>query len=155
MLRLHKQTFWEGVFFFLLGFAILVLIPSQVRISPTVQTTVTPKFVPTLIGISLIIVGFFMVLQAYKRRGEESSLSVSSDGFFRVLLSILLLVSYIELFSIVGIVVSSGIFIALYSYMFGLRDYLKMAAVSVLVPVVIWLVFEYVFRIPMPHGLLF
>ena len=156
MLLHNKQTLIEGLFFLLFGLVILLLIPSQIMVTPSIQTTTTPAFIPTVVAVALMIVGFLMVIKSFRAKHKTTkNIDFSLESFLRVGGSILLLVAYIEMFRIIGIVVASAVFVAVFSYIFGLRSWVKMAVTVVVVPVVVWLVFEYVFKIPLPHGFLF
>ena len=152
----NKQTLIEGLFFLLFGLVILLLIPSQIMVTPSIHTTTTPAFIPTVVAVALMIVGFLMVIKSFRAKHKTTkNIDFSLESFLRVGGSILLLVAYIELFRIIGSVVASAVFVAVFSYIFGLRSWVKMAVTVVVVPVVVWLVFEYVFKIPLPHGFLF
>jgi hypothetical protein len=74
---------------------------------------------------------------------------------FRVGLSVILMIVYTVLFPRLGFVVTSGLFVGFYAYLFGSRSILKIAISIIAVPLVIWLFFEVLFRIPLPHGVLF
>lgn len=154
-----KQPDWqrlaEAVVFILIGVAILLLIPSQVAATPSVRTRTSPAFIPRVVAVLLIAAGVAMLVVAFAGREKQKQATFERQGTMRVVAAMLLLLAYSMLFATVGFVVTSALFLAVFSVMFGARSVFKIAAAAVCVPIVVWLLFEYVFRVPLPHGLLF
>ncbi len=140
-----------------LGAAILLLVPSQVQEVPGLQTQLSAAFIPSVIAVALILVGAGLMGYSFLERARLllRPANLSGGGTLRVGLAVLLLVAYALLFPRLGFVVTSALFVGLYAVMFGSRNPLKIALTLVLVPVVSWLFFELLFRIPLPHGILF
>ena len=115
----------------------------------------SPSFLPSVLGVAIMIVGLAMIGQSFRKNSEKESLDFSRSGSFRVGLAAVLLIAYTLLFPRLGFVLTSAIFIAVFTYLFGLRSWWKIVLTMVLVPVAVWLFFEKLFRIPLPHGLVF
>ena len=145
----------EGAVLIGLGALILVLIPSQIRNIPGMETDTSPSFLPAVLAILIMIAGAGLILQGFLSSRRDASQDLSRVVVLRVGLSVVLLILYTVVFPRLGFVVTSGVFVGIYAYLFGSRSILKIAISMVAVPVVIWVFFELLFRIPLPHGVLF
>jgi putative tricarboxylic transport membrane protein len=119
------------------------------------ETETSPSFIPSVVAILLMLLGGGLILQGFLSPRRDQPPDLSRLVVLRVGLSVVLLVVYTILFPRLGFVVTSGLFVGAYAYLFGSRSVLKIALSVVVVPVVIWLFFEVLFRIPLPHGILF
>ena len=156
MTRLDPRRLGEGLIFVVIGAAILLLIPSQIDTIPGMETEMPPSFLPTVVAIALMAVGIALAVPAFLRSGTKGDASsFDLHGSLRVLLSIALLVAYALLFPRLGFVVTSGLFMGIFTFFFGARSVVKIALGVILVPVCVWLFFEMLFRIPLPHGILY
>jgi putative tricarboxylic transport membrane protein len=145
----------EGGAVVAIGVAILALTPSQVRTIPGLQTEMSPTFIPTLVAVGLILAGLGLCAQAFLVDAPSGRIDLGRTGLVRVLAAVLLMVAYTILFPRIGFVVTSAVFLGVFTTMFGARSWFKVGLGMVLTPVVVWLFFEQLFRIPLPHGLLF
>ena len=145
----------EGAVLIALGALILVLIPSQIQEIPGLETETSPTFIPTVLAVLIMLLGAGLIARGLLSSREEPAPELSRSGVFRVVLSAILLILYTILFPRLGFVVTSGLFVGIYAYIFGSRSILKIAVSVVAVPVVVWLFFEILFNIPLPHGILF
>jgi putative tricarboxylic transport membrane protein len=119
------------------------------------ETATSPSFLPAALAVLIMLMGAGLIIQGIfsPRRDEPSDLS--RVVVFRVGLSVVLLILYTVLFPRLGFVVTSGLFVGIFAYLFGSRSVLKILLSVAAVPVIIWLFFEILFRIPLPHGVLF
>ena len=138
-----------------IGASILILLPSQIREIPGLQTQMSPAFIPMITGIGLILSGLGLILRSSFSGEQPSSVDWDRAIAVRVVTTVLLLIAYTMLFPIIGFVVTSAVFVAFFTWFFGSRDPVKTAALVVLTPIGVWLFFEKLFRIPLPHGFLF
>lgn len=145
----------EGTVLIGLGALILILVPSQIQMIPGMETETSPSFLPTVLAVLIILMGAGLIAQGFFSSRRDAPPDLSRVVVFRVLLSAILLVLYTILFPRLGFVVTSGLLVGIYAYLFGSRSILKVAISMVAVPVVIWLFFEILFGIPLPHGILF
>ncbi len=145
----------EGGVVVLIGSSILLLVPSQVKMLPGLDSSMSPKFIPALVAVGLIITGLTLILQSSLVARNTDPVSWDRNTALRILTSVLLMFAYTALFPILGFVVTSAIFAGFFTYFFGARSWLKVLLLVVLVPVGVWLFFEKIFRIPLPHGLAF
>lgn len=145
----------EGIVLIGLGALILLLIPSQIKNIAGMETETPPSFLPTVLAILIILMGAGLIGQGFLSSRRETPPDLSRVVVFRVGLSVVLLIAYTVVFPRLGFVISSGLFVGIYAYLFGSRSILKIAISMAAVPVVIWMFFELLFRIPLPHGILF
>ena len=156
MARYYKQRLVEGIVIVAIGVGLLVLTPLGVaEAHAMLRQQLSPRFIPTLVGIGLVLTGAALVVLGFYGRVKEKPAEFSREGTIRVLSAFLLLLAYGYLFNIVGFVVTSAVFLALFAYLFGARSLPKVAAITVLCPIAVWLVFERVFNVPLPGGFLF
>ncbi len=143
----------------LIGSTILLLIPSQIDSVSGMTIRVTPSFLPAVLGFSLMLVGLGLLIQSFRKRtgqqSRENEQVFSLNSFLRVFLAAVLLIVYTLLFPRFGFLVTSALFVGIFIYLFGARSILKISLSMILVPVGVWLFFEKLFHIPLPHGLLF
>lgn len=149
----------EGIVLFLIGSTILLLIPSQIDSVSGMTIRVTPSFLPVVLGFSLMLVGLGLLIQSFRKKAEQQSREnaqvFSPNSFLRVLLAAVLLIVYTLLFPRLGFLVTSALFVGIFIYLFGYRSILKISLSMILVPVGVWIFFEKIFHIPLPHGLLY
>lgn len=159
MTKSRLRGIWEGVVLILTGSTALLLIPSQIDSVYGVTVSVTPSFLPAVLGVALMLVGLGLLIQSFRTKDrlpvQEGSEVPSSGSFGIVLLAAILLIVYTMLFPYLGFLVTSALFVGIFNYLFGARSILKITLNMVLVPVGVWLFFEKLFHIPLPHGLLY
>jgi putative tricarboxylic transport membrane protein len=145
----------EGGSVVLLGVFILLLIPSQIKAVVQGETGMSPSFIPALVAAGLILAGLGLLAKAYFTDTVHPAIDVSRAGLLRVLTSLLLLIAYTVLFPLLGFVTASGLCLGVLIIFFGSRSWRKILMSAVLVPIVLWIFFEKLFLIPLPHGILF
>lgn len=138
-----------------IGSSILILLPSQVATLPGIRTAVPPTVVPGLVGAGLIIAGFGLVLQSALNGATSGRVDWDRTAAIRIVITVLLLIAYTVMFPWLGFLVTSALFTGFFAFFFGARSWVKIALLLVLTPVSVWLFFEKLFRIPLPHGLLY
>jgi putative tricarboxylic transport membrane protein len=119
------------------------------------ETDTSPSFLPSVLAVLIMAMGAGLILQGFFSSRRDAPPDLSRVVVFRVGASVVLLILYTVVFPRLGFVVTSGIFVGIYAYLFGSRSILKITLSMVAVPVVIWLFFELLFNIPLPHGILF
>lgn len=155
MVRPPLRTLVEGGAVAVIGASIVILVPSQTNPIPGLQTQMSPGLIPTLVGIGLILTGLGLIVQGAFRPPEEKPIGLDRTATLRIVITVLMLIAYSLLFPRVGFVVTSGIFVGFFSWFFGARSIVKIGILVVVTPVVVWLFFERLFLIPVPHGFLF
>lgn len=150
-----NRQFMEGIFLLCLGSAILILVPFQVIAVRGMEANLSPSFIPRITGMGIVLTGLIVSISAAWARKRGKDAVFKAGEFPRVLLSALYLLAYAFLFPMLGFVSTSFLFIGILSFQFGQRNPLKLAALMIFIPVSVWILFELVFVIPLPHGLLY
>ena len=155
MKRPELRSIVEGGVVVVIGSSILLLLPSQVTTLPGLQMAVSPSIIPALVGIGLIVAGLGLVLQSSLSGEVAGRIDWDRTVTIRIVTTVLLLIAYATLFPQLGFVVTSAVFVGFFAFFIGARNWLKITLLVVLTPVGVWLFFEKLFRIPLPHGLLY
>ena len=110
-------------------------------------------YFPNGIGWILIICGVWIAFQQVRRwRQDAATVFVSYADFKPVLAMFLPTIGYVALIWFVGIYVASAIFIAGFMTIQGKYKWFPTLCVSVGVPLVIFVLFEIWFLVPLPKG---
>jgi len=150
-----QRSVAEGGAVALIGSSVLFLLPSQVKLMPGIQIEISPRFIPAFVGVGLIILGLALVLQSALGGPKSNRIDLDKTTSLRILITVLLMLAYTTLFPLLGFVVTSAVFVGFFTIFFGARIWWKIAIVIVMIPVAVWLFFEKIFRIPLPHGFLY
>ncbi|MCG3088263.1 tripartite tricarboxylate transporter TctB family protein [Sporosarcina cyprini] len=112
-----------------------------------------PDFFPKLILALLAIASVFLVTGAAFRMRQEAGPSPTQfdrAAIGKILALIVVLIAYILLFSVTGFIISTILFLLVAQWIFGIRKILLLGTVSIVVPVVLYIVFTMAFKIPLP-----
>lgn len=110
-------------------------------------------FFPFYIAITLAIASSVTLFQALLGRipdGAETFVSIPAAG--RVLTVLIPTIGYVALIQYLGIYVASAIFIALFMLVIGRDGFIKSILVGIGVPLVLFMMFEKWFLVPLPKG---
>ena len=133
-------------------FGIIVLIGSlQVGIDWGVEGP-RAGFFPFYISLFIIVASIYNLLQATALGGIKQGLFSSVDQLKRVLSVVVPATIYVALVSPIGIYVSSMLLIAVFMMWIGKYSVWKTLPIAIGVPVVVYVVFERYFQIPLPKG---
>lgn len=133
----------------LLLFAVFGFITANEFSNPDVKygSDFLPKLILILLAIFSIILGINSILKLKKKK---STAQFDKKVFIRVVLFMALLVVYINLFFTLGFIVSSITFLVIAQYLYGLRKWVQLISVSIIVPIVLYFIFTSLFNIPLP-----
>lgn len=110
-----------------------------------------PDFFPKLILIALAILSLGLGIKGViNLKDDKSKNYLDKKVFFLILVYILLLIVYINLFFITGFIISTIIFLIVAQYLFGLRKWITIFLVSIIVPFTLYYLFTALFNIPLP-----
>lgn len=140
-----------AAFIFLLG---AILIVDSVRLGIGWQEVHGPRpgYFPFYIGLIMCVASLVNVARALMVRGADNKTFVEV-GQLKLVLAVLLPTAVYALFvTWIGIYISSVLFIAFFMRWLGKYPWWKVAGVSLGTVVVIYLVFEKWFKVPLPKG---
>jgi len=110
-----------------------------------------PGYFPFYIAMVLGAASIINLIGALRGTGR-GEIFVSLRPFGRVLAVLIPSIAYVALIQYLGIYVASAIFILAFMVVIGRENPLKGLAVSVAVPVALFLLFEKWFLVPLPKG---
>lgn len=108
-----------------------------------------PFYIAVLMSVASIV-NLIRAIMGKSENAEETF--VSRPAFMRVLAVLIPAIVYVAAMQFVGIYVASALFIFAFMMTLGREPLLKSAAVSIGVPLALFLMFEVWFLVPLPKG---
>jgi hypothetical protein len=111
-------------------------------------------FFPFYMGLGIVICTFFIVLRAikiYKKEGTGKPL-VPEGGTTQILWVLIPAVGVVLLTELLGLHLATVLYLAFYMAWVGKIHWGKVILLSLLVPLVIYVLFDKIFLIPLPEG---
>jgi hypothetical protein len=106
-------------------------------------------------GLGIVICTFFIVLRGIRilrKEGAGKSL-IKKGGLTQILWVLLPAAGMVLLTELIGLHLSTVLYLAFYMGIVGKENWGKVILLSILIPLVIYVVFDKVFLIPLPEGL--
>jgi putative tricarboxylic transport membrane protein len=114
-----------------------------------------PGFFPFYMGLGIFICTFFIVLRAikiYKKEGPGKTL-IAEGGLKQILWVLLPAIGVVLLTELIGLHLATVLYLGFYMAWVGKMHWAKVILLSILVPLVIYILFDKIFLIPLPEGL--
>lgn len=112
-----------------------------------------PGYFPFYVAVLMAGASMVNLVRAIGLTGEDAAEAfVSKPAFTRVLQVLLPTIAYVGLIQFLGIYMASAIFIMGFMTVFGRTSIIKTVGVGVGVPLVLFLMFERWFLVPLPKG---
>ncbi len=111
-------------------------------------------FFPFYMGLGTVICTFFIVLKAiriYKKEGAGKPL-VEEGGLTQILWVLIPAIGMVLLTELIGLHLATVLYLAFYMGWVGKMHWSKVAVLSIVVPLCIYILFDRVFLIPLPEG---
>ncbi len=109
-------------------------------------------YFPFYIGLIICVCGAVVFVQGLRKLGTDKSVFVTPGQFKQVLVILVPSIVYVLGVQLIGIYVSSAIFIALFMRLAGKYSWLRGTVVGLGVSVSAFVMFEIWFKIPLPKG---
>jgi putative tricarboxylic transport membrane protein len=112
-------------------------------------------FFPFYMALGIVICTFFIVLRAiriYRIEGAGKTL-VQAGGLLPILWVLLPAVGMVLLTELIGLHLSTVLYLAFYMRVVGKIHSVKVVLISIIVPLAVYILFDRVFLIPLPEGL--
>ena len=109
-------------------------------------------YFPFYIGLITCVCGAVVFVQSLRKLGTDNSVFVTPDQFKQVLVILVPSTVYVLGVQLIGIYVSSAVFIALFMGIAGKYSWLRSTVVGLGVSVSAFVMFEIWFKIPLPKG---
>jgi len=111
-------------------------------------------FFPFYMGLGIVICTFFIVLRAiriYKKDGAGKPL-IPKGGTAQILWVLLPAIGVVLLTELLGLHLATVLYLAFYMGVVGRIPWGKVILLSLLVPLVVYVLFDRIFLIPLPEG---
>jgi putative tricarboxylic transport membrane protein len=133
-------------------FGILILIGSlEVGIDWGVEGP-RPGFFPFYVSLFIIVPSLYNLLQATTLGGIKQGLFASLDQLKRVMSVVVPSTIYVALVPFLGMYISSMLLIGVFMMWLGKYSAAKTLPVAIGMPIIVYIVFERYFQIPLPKG---
>jgi putative tricarboxylic transport membrane protein len=115
-----------------------------------------PSFFPTCLAGGLGVFSLLLLIGALRGRSRPGNdpFNIKDPGVHRAIISLLAIIIYCALLKAVGFIITSAVYLFALMYLLQRRDYLKMAAVSVVVTLLVYGIFNRLLDISLPAGFL-
>lgn len=125
------------------------LIPTQIS---STKDAVYPRFV----NVWIAICGILLILKSWKST-EKIILYESKDkqGIIRVVATVIIFLIYIFTIDFLGFFISSFIFIIILMLSFGVRQWIKLISVPIIILLFLYFLIKKVLFFPLPEGIFF
>ncbi len=111
-------------------------------------------FFPFYMGLGIVISTFFILLRAikiYRKEGPGKRL-VPEGGLSQILWVLLPAIGVVLLTELLGLHLATVLYLAFYMGVVGKIHWGKVILLSILVPLVVFILFDKIFLIPLPEG---
>lgn len=109
-------------------------------------------YFPFYIGLLICVSSVVVFVQGLVRLKSDRKIFVSIPQFKQVLIILVPSTAYVLGVQLIGIYISSAVFIGLFMKIFGKYSWLRSVTVGLAVSVIAFLMFEIWFTIPLPKG---
>ena len=161
-----KKDLASGVLFLGLGlFALFVAIPLGVQVPSTVKVrALSPDFWPLLISCGVILSALFLSIEAYfipapppaddDEVDEAAQCQLATlPATLRTLILIFGLFAYYYSLTLFGVVAASIVLLFAMMLFYDERRFVLIFALSISIPILLYLFFRYVASVPIPLGI--
>lgn len=140
-----------SIVFILLAIGYLIL---SYQLPPYPFVPIDSDLVPKVLGFLLIALSIILFLNTKPKEQEEKKSSVSRQDLRIFILVTVLIILYISLLEVIGFVIVSMLFIFSCSWLLGYKNFKVNAMVSILFPITVFYIFNYLLQINLPSGML-
>ncbi len=111
-------------------------------------------FFPFYMGLGVVIASFFITLRAIRIFRKEGSGKpfILPGGLGPMLWILLPAIGMLLLTELLGLHLATVVYLAFYMGVVGKINWTKVALISIIVPLAIYIVFDKIFLIPLPEG---
>ena len=125
-------------------------------IRPTQISTTKDAVYPRFVNVWIAICGILLILKSWKST-EKIILYESKDekGIIRVVATVIVFLIYIFMIDFLGFFISSFIFIIILMLSFGVRQWIKLISVPIIILLFLYFLIKKVLFFPLPEGIFF
>lgn len=150
-----KAQFWLGIVFMVFSLLLfLVIIPTQVKSVESADWFNSPRLFPYCIAGLIGVLGLCQLISGIRQRNvpldKQKEYSISLMELRLVLITLGLLAVYVFAMQWIPYIPATIVVLAALIFLYGQKNYIKIAAVSVGMSVVIYLAFTYLLKLRLP-----
>jgi len=143
-----------AVLFVAFGIALFLLIPTQID-KPLIVITgsvanLPAELFPKLISAAFLILGVWFTVISLKLRQENGFVALDKEAITNVAVTLFMMALYVPLMVNIGFVVGSAIMVFAMSTYFGNRNYWLGAAISIILPIGMFMMFRRLLLVELP-----
>ncbi|KGR77608.1 tripartite tricarboxylate transporter TctB family protein [Ureibacillus manganicus] len=110
-----------------------------------------PSFFPKLILTLLMIASIILVVNTiFKWKASKDTFQLDKNILLTIFIFTGVLIGYVLLFFVTGFIISTIVFLLVAQFIFGVRKPVLLIGVSVILPILLYLIFTKAFNIPLP-----
>ena len=117
--------------------------------------TYGPNFFPQVLSILLLVASIALIVKAVKGSEQKQLEETDKKGFIRALVALILAIGYIQIMQFLGFYLSTALFLYILMMYFGQKSQILYIASSILVSSVIYGIFHFFLKIPLPEGIFY
>jgi putative tricarboxylic transport membrane protein len=154
---LRNRDLWAGLVFLLLGVLLIAfLIPVGVVEPKKVKFAVlSPSYYPRIVAIAMSIIGLAIAIGSIRQEPQEDSiLTFNLNAAVKVCTVFIILIATAYALPQAGFVLTTTIVLAVMMLLAGERNPIVVGAVSILLPIFLYLFFTKLANVPIPGGIL-
>jgi len=133
------------------GFLWFYAIPYHIKGS---EQALFPKCLTILMIIPCLLL-LIQGIKSYKADGKQQAPFFIPSASFKSLRVVPLMLAYIFLINIIGYYVTTGLFVFLFMFFFGIRKWLSLCLYPIVVPLIVYVIIRKILSFPFPEGILF
>lgn len=155
-IRLNRSEWMELCFAFLVTASTLFLFVRARRYIDKVllePEEIPPIFFPRVVLLVIFVLSVLVILRIVVRKSTEF-VDLNWNGVRRVLIMLAALLVYVLLFKLLGFIVVTTLLMLFLSWYYGNRSWIKLLALAVAFPPLIYFLFTRLFHILLPRGIL-
>ena len=144
----------SAIIFIAIGIFLYIVIPSQID-KPLIQLAIgqfnlPPELFPKIMAVSMIILGSWFFYKSFFIVQVNELRNLDKEAITNVIVTLTMMAIYVPLMVGLGFVVGSAIMILAMSTYFGNRNYIFGVLISIILPMLIFVVFRRVLLVELP-----
>ena len=144
----------SAIIFIAIGIFLYIVIPSQID-KPLIQLAIgqfnlPPEPFPKIMAVSMIILGSWFFYKSFFIVQVNELKNLDKEAITNVIVTLTMMAIYVPLMVGLGFVVGSAIMILAMSTYFGNRNYIFGVLISIILPMLIFVIFRRVLLVELP-----
>ena len=144
----------SAIIFIAIGIFLYIIIPSQID-KPLIQLAIgqfnlPPELFPKIMAVSMIILGSWFFYKSFFIVQVNELRNLDKEAITNVIVTLTMMAIYVPLMVGLGFVVGSAIMILAMSTYFGNRNYIFGVLISIILPMLIFVIFRRVLLVELP-----